>query len=463
MMKDFSRETLARLRARLRLSCPANTELQARGLRLERDIILPARLAVIGILYHSFQFLPWIRSVAYSLDVGVEAVISLFWVYVGVVLAGGLLWVWARRVPPAVSRAAIVLLSLADALFLAGLTLITGGYDSILFWVFVGLVIRNTLIAPLSPSQWVLNLFTAACYLLAGVSDYALVRNVDEPTRMLLGLSPVDSPAEGLLVRTTLLLLVAACGFGVQLLLDRQRRAEAEAREFRVRDQQLRSTGRLAAEIAHQLKNPLTVISNTTFNLQRATGVDPAVLARLTGIIREEVERADRILTQVMDYARLTEGRLERLEVAPVLDAAVAEVFPPGAIFDLNLQRSCQPDLPTLMMQRDHLREMVVNLLTNARDATPAGGVIQVCARSRDPGQEEIVVSDNGPGIPRHLHQRIFESYYTTKSKGTGLGLAIVKSHAELYGGSVQVESDLGKGATFSLTFPTTVSRPARA
>ncbi len=461
-MKEALSEQLSRLRALLRFASPTSRDLQARSFRVERNIILPARLAAIGILYHSFQFSPWIRYVAYSLDVGVETVVSMFWVYVGAVVVGGMLLVLSGKVPVPLIRGASMLVSLLDALFLAGLTLITGGYDSILYWVFVVLVIRNTLTDPLSPSQLVLNTCTAGCYLLAGVSDRVLAGSVDEPTRAVLGLSPVESPGEGLVVRTTLLLLVAACGFGVQLLLDRQRRADAEAREFSVRDQQLRSTGRLAAEIAHQLKNPLTVISNTAFSLQRATVADPPSVARFTGIIREEVERADRILSQVMDYARLTEGRLEKLDVAEVLDAAVAEVFPEGAPFAVNLQRTCQPNLPALMMQRDHLREMVVNLLTNARDAAPPAGTIQVQARSPEPGQVEIVVSDNGPGIPARLHQRIFESYYTTKPKGTGLGLAIVKNHAELYGGAVRVESELGKGASFRLTFPTTVSEPSR-
>jgi signal transduction histidine kinase len=462
-MTEAFRHKLSRFLAVWQLAAPDSTELQQRNLRMERNIILPARVAVILILYYSFVFSPWIRYAAYSLDVGVETVVSLFWVYVGAVALGAILLGFSRRIPTSVARGAVVLGSLLDALFLAGLTLITGGYDSILYWVFVVLVVRNTVTEPLSPVQWATNLFTAGSYLLAGVSDYVLAGSVDEPTRQMLELSPAGRPAEVLVVRTVLLLLVAACGFGVQLLLERQRRAEEESREFSLRENQLRSTGRLAAEIAHQLKNPLAIISNTTFSLQRTVQAAAPEVSRFTRIIREEIERADRILTQVMGYARLTEGAIEKLDVASAVDAAVAEVFPDGTEFDVTIHRSYQPNLPRLMMQREHLREILVNLLANARDACLESGVILLQVRSPERGTVEIVVEDNGCGIARDQQRRMFEAYYTTKPKGTGLGLAIVRNNAELYGGSVQVESELGKGARFTLIFPVTGSTLSRA
>jgi len=246
-------------------------------------------------------------------------------------------------------------------------------------------------------------------------------------------------------------------------LLDRQRRAEAEAREFNLRESQLRSTGRLAAEIAHQLKNPLAIINNTTFSLQRAVGSAQEKVSGCVHIIREEVERADRILNQIMGYARLTEGRIEKVDVAAALAAAVREVFPTGGGFNVTIESHVQPNVPRLMIQREHLHELLVNLLTNARDAVDGSGRIQLSVQSPGPGQVGIVVADNGSGIPPELRQRIFEAYYTTKPKGTGLGLAIVKNTAELYGGSVRIESELGKGTTFNIIFPATISMPARA
>jgi signal transduction histidine kinase len=462
-MNQTLRETLTRFLALFQYAAPASDALDRRSLRIERNVILPVRLVVIGILYQSLQFSPWIGYVSYSLDVGVETVSSLFRVYVVASVAGGLLLTFARRIPATVGRSAILLLGLLDALFLAGLTLITGGYDSILYWVFIILVLRNTIVEPLSPTQLIMNTFTSSCYLLAGVSDFVLAHSVDEPTRVMLGLNPAGNPVDVLVVRTCLLLLVAVCGFGVQLLLERQRRAEAEAVEFGRREHQLRSTGRLAAEIAHQLKNPLAIINNTTFSLQRAVSPREREMARFTEIIREEVERADRILTQIMGYARMTEEKVEKLNIAALLDSAVQEVFPEAAEFNVTVLRDYQPALPRLLMQRAHLHGIMINLLTNARDACEGAGVIEVKLVATPEGGVTLSVRDDGRGIPEDQLARVFEAYYTTKSKGTGLGLAITKNTAELYDGNVRAESELGKGSCFSVNLPPTVAAPSRA
>jgi signal transduction histidine kinase len=105
-------------------------------------------------------------------------------------------------------------------------------------------------------------------------------------------------------------------------------------------------------------------------------------------------------------------------------------------------------------MQRSQFVEIFVNLLQNAREAMGGKGVVEVSA-GHGPGHSVVVtVADSGPGIsPEKFHQ-IFESYYTTKEKGSGLGLAIVKHNTEIYGGTISLESDLGRGARFTLQFP---------
>jgi two-component system NtrC family sensor kinase len=210
------------------------------------------------------------------------------------------------------------------------------------------------------------------------------------------------------------------------------------------------------------LKNPLAIINNTTFSLQRAVVSGEQDVSKFTDIIREEVERTDRIITQVMGYARLTEGKLEKLNVTTAMDAAVQTVFPETAQFDVTIHRTYAPMLPPLMMQREHLEEILVNLLINAREAASGSLLIHLMTRRLPEGAVEMVVTDNGPGIARELQSRIFEAYYTTKAKGTGLGLAIVKNNVELYGGTVEVESELGKGTRFRLVLPGTLSPPSR-
>ncbi len=257
------------------------------------------------------------------------------------------------------------------------------------------------------------------------------------------------------MLRLTLLLLMTLCCYGVQVLLERQRRAEEEAREFAVREGQLRAAGRLAAEFAHQIKNPLAIINNAAFSLQRALKEGRADAPQQIRIIQEEVERSDRIITRIMGYAQLSEGRVEKLSVTEELDRVIAQVFPPAAHYGVQVHRNYGASLPPLLMQRRHVSETFLNLLQIAREALDGhGGNVFVTAQCRSNYSIEVSIRDDGPGIPSDKQERIFEAYYTTKEKGTGLGLATVKHNVELYGGAVRVESELGKGARFILLFP---------
>ena len=108
------------------------------------------------------------------------------------------------------------------------------------------------------------------------------------------------------------------------------------------------------------------------------------------------------------------------------------------------------------------MSETLVNLIQNAREAFVGGkGKICVTARAGDDQTVVVTIADDGPGIPKRRMEKIFQAYYTTKEKGTGLGLSIVKHNIELYGGTIRVESELGKGTRFVLLFPTrTVVKP---
>jgi signal transduction histidine kinase len=272
-----------------------------------------------------------------------------------------------------------------------------------------------------------------------------------------------ESATEPFVLRLIVLWLLTACCYGLQALLERQRAVTEEAQEFELRERQLRSAGRLAAEFAHQIKNPLAIINNAAFSMQRALREGRNDVAKQIEIIQEEVERSDRIVTQIMGYAQLTEGRVEKLNVAQELDSAIDQVFPSAAGYGVEVVRDYGTALPVLLMQRRHLLEIVLNLLQNAREALGGNGKVQVSARCQPDDSVEIVVADSGPGIPADKLDRIFEAYYTTKEKGTGLGLAIVKHNVELYAGTVRVESELGKGARFVLLLPAkAVIRPAK-
>ena len=449
---------LDRVIGMLKIPAPDTPQLIYRIQHMERDIVLPIKAAGILMVLYSFYFSPWIGITLGALEIAVEATQYFLWIYIGinVVVAGMLLAM--RWLPLALIEWSVFMISLMDGIFLSALTLVTGGADSILFYVFLGLIVRSAASVPRATSQLMLNLTLSACYVLAGVIDVAIAANLNYSGLNNSGQALIevpDRPTEQLLLRLILLLLMTLCCYAVQVLLEHQRQALDQAREFAVREGQLRSAGRLAAEFAHQIKNPLAIINNAAFSLQRALRDGKPIPSEQIDIIQEEVERSDRIITEIMGYAQLGEGRVEKLNVIEELDRAITEVFPPAAKYPIQIHRDYAAEFPPLLMQRRHAAETFLNLLQNAREALDGhGGSIFVNAQCRRDYSIEVSIRDDGPGIPAEKQEKIFEAYYTTKEKGTGLGLATVKHNVELYGGTVRVESELGKGARFVVLFP---------
>jgi signal transduction histidine kinase len=225
----------------------------------------------------------------------------------------------------------------------------------------------------------------------------------------------------------------------------------------------LNAAGRLAAQIAHQIKNPLSIINNAAFCLQRALGKDKNSQSSLqqTEVIREEIDKTDRIITKLMGYAQLAEGKLEKLNVEKELEKAISAVFPSAAWPEMRIGRDFDDHLPPLLMQRNHFSELVMNLMQNAREATSGRGRVQISAQRGEDNSLILKIQDDGPGIPQEFREKIFQPYFTTKEKGTGLGLAIVRNNAEMYGGTIQLQSELGTGTTFVVQLPTrTLMKP---
>ena len=431
---------------------------------MEQNLGVPTKIAVLGMLAYLLFFSDWFRGLSVIGTVALPTVKMFFIAYL-IINAGAIAFcLFIVRWPLALAQSITLMVAVVDTLFVSALVVVTGGIESVVYWVFIGLIIRNAISNPVPVAQISMNLLAIGGYLGAVYIHRGLVAlDPDSPEF----LDPAELMAEQILsrqadellfVRMSFLLLMSACCYGVQVLFDRDRLAEFEAREFVMRQEQLRSAGRLAAEIAHQLKNPLAIINNAAWSLQRQASKDGNTsLGPQVQIIRDEVDRSDHILTELMGYARLSEGRVEKLDLATELDEAVKQVFPPESDFKVKVEREVAKNLPSLLMQRVHLREVLVNLLVNARDATRANfqnGHVWVRAKlDGDDRSVVFTVLDDGPGIPADQVERVFEPYFTTKTKGTGLGLAIVKHNTELYGGTVRAESELGKGARFIVKF----------
>lgn len=453
-MKPSHVQWLSRWSALFEIPAPDAGRQRRRIAVMERNIMLPVRAMFIGMISYSFDYSPWVGQTSSTLDVVVETVQFIFWLYLlaNVVLAVFLLF--SERLPLAVVQWTVVTSSLVDGIFVGSMALLTGGLDSVLFWLFVALVIRNSVSVPPGLSQLIINFSISLCYVLVGVVDVSVISNMDDLTLRTIDLTPHEDLGQPFALRLTVLGLTTLCCWGAQVLLERQRQAVEEAGEFAAREGQLRSAGRLAAEFAHQIKNPLAIINNAAYSVQRAIRDGKPGAGEQVEIIREEVARADKVITQIMGYAQLSEGHVEKLIVIAELNAAIDQVFPAALPTGIKVHRQFSQGFPPLLMQRGHLSEILVNLLQNAREALGEKGNVFVTAITHRDHAIQISVRDDGPGIGPEKVERIFEAYYTTKEKGTGLGLAIVKHNVELYGGSVRLESKLGKGAEFIVIFP---------
>ena len=427
---------------------------------VERGVALPAKAVSALVLLYLLFVSSWFRDLT-PLAEDAWNVLRTFYVMYFCLNVGGGIVVWGMdELPARLVERVVYSLALIDSIFLSALTLVTGGFSSILYWLFPGLILRNAAVIPRADVQILINVAVPGYYMLAGFLHRLLDRAdrelIETTGRGSVGAGAEEGghePVESLITRLLLLLLLSACCYALQVLLDRKRREEAEAREFALKQQQLQAAGRLAAEIAHQLKNPLGIINNAAYTLQK-TVKEGKTITQQIAIIREEVGRSDRILTELMGYAQLAEGKVERVLVTDEIDRAVEQAFPPGTDYRVEVRREYGPAIPLLLGQRGHFSESFLNLLTNAREAMNGRGRIWIHARVTPDYEVEVRVKDSGPGIAPEVLPKLFDAYFTTKEQGTGLGLAIVKHNTELYGGHARVESVLGQGATFIITLP---------
>ena len=223
------------------------------------------------------------------------------------------------------------------------------------------------------------------------------------------------------------------------------RRARArEARTARVL-----AWGEMARQVAHEIKNPLTPIKLSVQHLRRAFGDRRPDFERILNDnveqILVEIDRLSEISRAFSRYGAPLEsaGPLVAVDVAAVVQESMT-LYQTGDA-ELNYVERVERGLPPALARPDELKEVILNLLENARNATEPGDTIQVTARISD-DQIEVCVEDNGSGIPEEMLPHIFEPHFSTRSAGTGLGLAIVRRLVESWGGKVTAESEAGRG-----------------
>ncbi|HUT13366.1 MAG TPA: [Fe-Fe] hydrogenase large subunit C-terminal domain-containing protein [Thermoguttaceae bacterium] len=220
--------------------------------------------------------------------------------------------------------------------------------------------------------------------------------------------------------------------------------------------ERLASAGQLSAGVAHEINNPLGTVLLFSHSLLKHLGNDDHRRSDLKMII-SEATRCKNIVRGLLDFTRQSRVSKAPTDMAALIEEVLSITTPRAKQVAAHLASDVPDDLPTMMIDATQIRQLLVNLVENAVDAVSPGGTVCVSARFR-PSLEsvEIEVSDDGCGIPKENLSRLFTPFFTTKEmgKGTGLGLAIAYGVVKMHSGDVTVESEEGKGTTFSVRLP---------
>ncbi len=222
--------------------------------------------------------------------------------------------------------------------------------------------------------------------------------------------------------------------------------------------ERLASLGQLAAGVAHEINTPLANIMLIGESVRRRT-TEPWTQDRIDSLL-QQTESAAKIVRGLLDFARRPEARVGEVDLEPLVNQVIAFLRAKQAV-DVEIEVVMPPEPVVVRGDREQIHQVVTNLLNNAYDAVDRHGKIVVEIRA-DPEWAHIRVQDNGPGMPADVQAHLFEPFYTTKpeGKGTGLGLAICHGIVESHGGTIEVESEPGKGTIFDVALPrSTVSR----
>jgi two-component system, NtrC family, sensor histidine kinase HydH len=254
------------------------------------------------------------------------------------------------------------------------------------------------------------------------------------------------------------LIILIVVGFLVNQLAEASRRetrrfqetaAKLETAEAQVRrSERLAALGQLTAGLAHELRNPLGTMKTSAELLARNVSKENPIAQEMASYISTEVDRTNSLITRFLDFARPQHLRLEPTDIATILDRAIASL--PG----VEIYKNYSPGIPPVKADAELLERVFSNLILNAAQASPEGGVVTVKTQLLDDNKVEVAVIDRGSGIEAKNLESIFNPFFTTKPEGVGLGLAICSKIVDEHGGHVTVESTAGEGSVFRVILP---------
>ena len=334
-----------------------------------------------------------------------------------------------------------------------------------------GMLYVGVLEAKYADVRWkALSLFiliTVAGMALALVLGYIIANKMSRPVQQLIEASnqvsqgnfspeigPISQSEIGVLQKTFKEMLTS--------IQERDKRQKVESETKLLQSEKQASVGKLAGGVAHEINNPLTGIVTFTHMLLRRNDIPEEVRADLE-TIGQETERVRKIVKGLLDFSRQTELDRESTDVNRLVRQAITLVENQALIKGVNLTFEAGDGLPMITLDRNQMQSVLLNIIINALDATDPGGSITLTTNigvsTSHPGQKgiEILCTDTGCGIPPENLNRLFDPFFTTKDvgHGTGLGLSVSYGIVERHGGTIWVQSKVGKGTTFKVWLPT--------
>jgi signal transduction histidine kinase len=278
-------------------------------------------------------------------------------------------------------------------------------------------------------------------------------------------LAIVQAPST-LLICATLFALATVLGLAVERERRESQRYEKTAQqlssvyekvqaafESMKRIERLSAIGQLSAGLAHEIRNPLASISGAASILQRTAGLEPKH-AKCVEIIAKESDRLNGLLTNFLNFARPRQPRMQTVHVDAVLDSVLGLASHGVRGKVVTCEMRVAPDLPPVECDPEQLEQVLLNLMINAIEASPAGACVSLLAEA-DTGGVAIRVIDRGHGVaPAHV-DRLFDPFFTTKEHGTGLGLPVAHQIVAQMGGALRADAGAERGMVFSVILPT--------
>ncbi len=401
-----------------------------RILMLEKFIMVPLKVIVIVFSYYFLTTLsPSDATKYYFFQLRLYIAANVFFMLT--LLGSG-----SRQIRPVIVKVSSFFLTLIDNLYLSFMIYFTGGLESELYLLYLGLFVRNAINFPEKRYQQTINIILILFYVGA-------IHSVDGNFGFLTD--------EVFILRILTLFFVSICCWGIYILIDRDRKRLTDMREKNIRSEKLNIAGKLGAQIAHELKNPLGIMNNAVYLIKKNIHGDPEKILHHADIIQGEIKRSDRIISELLDYSRLAGGKIDRVDLNGFIESFIANNNFQGIEFI-----PCE-GIPDLFIDKNQFGQVLYHLMSNAKESVETAGgkgTIVVKTFLCEGNLLGVEIDDTGTGVDKKILEKIFVPFFTTKENHIGLGLSIVKNILRTYDGKVFFENKSTGGFKVDLKFP---------